>query len=261
MRFLARRKKATIEAGSQPSAANAYPIRAALELTIQTLGRRGRGYRFLVIAVVVIIILITIACLIAGSVRPLAGLLYLVLACSLYFCWDASVLTQWRTALFASWSALQIDFAALRQGLSMNAALPQLAVAGMLDTLPFAADAGTERKLTVPTRVALQSTVLAIHACRSDGLVLHCIAHALVATAVVVAVGVHRWSPLLAGASIVLLLLSRRIATRRRVNALSSRLQSLRQQPDFDAQGYVQLATGLDWSPIPSQQKLRLLGE
>jgi len=242
------------------SASGVYPIRTAMDLTVHTLARRGRGYRTLVVGVVTLVLLVMTLWLVVGSSRVLAGLSYLVPACSLYFCWDAWVLVQWRRDLFRSWTAAQIEFSALRQGLGMNAALPQRAVNGMLATLPMTSTpAASEIAIAMPTRTAIERTQTTVHAFRNDSLILHWLAHVLMATAISVAVWLYAWQPLLVCGAVLVLPMVRVAMIHARVRALSATLDSIFGQPDFQASSYAEFATSVDWSPIPARVRAKLV--
>jgi ABC-type transport system involved in cytochrome bd biosynthesis fused ATPase/permease subunit len=105
----------------------------------------------------------------------------------------------------------------------------------------------------------MESTVLAVHACRGDDLALRCAGHVLIATAIAAAVWLRAWQPLLLCAAVLVLPLLRIAMIQRRVRALSRTLDSIRQQLGFQLASYLQFASDLDWSPIRMRDKDRLL--
>lgn len=221
---------------------SAYDI--VLVRTRSTLERRATFYRNLVVTVVLIGVASLVVALVARSLAGLAGVLFLVPACGLFFHLDARLLNGWRSDVLERWAGGELDLEALRPALHAHPGLPRDTLDAMLATLPSVADLPEEQRIPTPSRQAAAAAYRAMHQERSDLLLLDAILSGIAAAALVAALWMRTWTPLLG-----LIVLVPRPALgawmrRRRLAAREVDVAACRRQPGFSEPDYARLLAG-----------------
>lgn len=218
---------------------SAYKI--AIELTTQTIGKRARYYRNLIVAVVLISLSCFGCALLTWSVTPLFGSLLLFPVCGLFFLIDAKLLDGWRTQLFQSWIKKEIDFSGLRDALNAISALPKETLQGMLETLPFASDIIAEQSISVSTREAVASSIAATYINRTDAIAFRVAGFVIVAGVFIFAIALSIGQPLLLIGAATALTLLQKWTKQWRLKQLNKKVLVTQKQVDFNQEMYTQL--------------------
>ncbi len=216
--------------------------RIAIDRTARVIERRARYFRNQVVTVVLVGAASIAWALAAHSPSGLAGILFLVPVCGLFFFADAKLLNQWRSGLLASWETGDLEIAALRDALRANPSLPKETTEGMLATLPAASDLAAEQRLLTPTRHTIAATSRAVHGARTDRLLLDAVLSGVAAVSLVAALGTSAWTPLLGLAVLVLRLPLGAWTQRRRLDARDAEVEACRRQPGFSE----------EWTSLPA---------
>lgn len=220
------------------------PYRTAIDRTARVIERRATFYRNLVVTVVLIGVASLAVALVARSLAALAGVLFVVPACGLFFHQDARLLNGWRSDVLARWAGGNLDLAALRDALHAHPGLPRDTLDGMLGTLPSAANLPEEQRIPAPSRQAAAAAYRAMHQERSDLLLIDAVLSGIAAAALVAALWMRTWTPLL---GLVVLVLRPPLGAwmrRRRLAAREADLAACRRQPGFSEPDYTRLLTG-----------------
>ena len=233
--------------------------KTAMDLTTQTINRRAKYFRNLIVTVVLVSLGSICWAVLARAIAPLSGLLLLFPICGSYFFIDGSLLNNWRSQLLAIWTKGEIDFLAFRSAAGAIPNLPRDTLQGMLATLPEAGDLVTEQGVSATTREATAAIVTTIHACRSDAVALKAIAYALTGSLFIVALALRAWQPLLGLVAIISIPFLRQALRRWRLTYTMVRTSLAQQQPDFNIHQCVELMTRLDWDPISASEKDKFL--
>src|SRR5262249_47754617 len=154
-------------------------------------------FRNQVVTVVAISVLVVVAALAARWAFALWGWLFLVPACGLFFHADSRLLDAWRLELLTAWVACELDFAAFREAIRANPALPKATTEGMLATLPSVGGLVAEQKVLTPTRQAIAASSFALHGAKADALLLNTIASGIIVGVVLVTLWMREWILLL----------------------------------------------------------------
>lgn len=156
---------------------SAYAV--AIDAARETLTRRARHYKWLVMSVSLGSLVSLAAALATRSVLPLLALLLLPALVSAHFAFDLSLVLRWRRELLVAWKedALQLDL--LAATVQKVPTLPALTVAGMLETLPSWPGASVPM-LARPALFQVQQLVASLAV---QGLILRALAWAFVALA------------------------------------------------------------------------------
>src|SRR5205807_582644 len=125
-----------------------------------------------------------------------------------------------------------------------NPVLPKGTTEGMLSTLPAAADLVGEQALLTPTRKAIAAASVAIYQSKTDALLLKTIASGLVVSAVLVALFMRAFSPLLGLAMLIVAPVIRASQERRRENRCETEVAACREQHGFSASDYIRIRGG-----------------
>ena len=217
------------------------PYRTAIDRTARVIERRATFYRNLVVTVVLIGVASLVVALAARSLAGLAGLLFLVPACGLFFHLDARLLNGWRSDLLERWAGGELDLEALRPALHGHPGLPRDTLDAMLATLPSAANLPEEQRIPTPSRQAAAAAYRAMHQERSDLLLIDAILTGIVVAALVGALWMRSWTPLL---GLVVLVLRPPLGAwmrRRRLAAREADVAACRRQPGFSEPDYERL--------------------
>jgi hypothetical protein len=233
--------------------------RRLLDLTSDTLVRRSRGFRNLVVGVVAIGLCACIGALVVLSLRPLSILLLLVPAHALFVWRDNRILADWRLVLADAWQGRTIDFSAFAQALKANKALPPATVAGMLDTLPTAGDLAAERRLSAGTRAAIVQAMRVRDTCHTGSLACRAAGLVCIPLAIVSALLLRSALPLLAGAAVPALAWACVWSRRSRLNRAVGRILGLLGAADCNVLQYRECLTALAWGRDARQDRGRLI--
>lgn len=206
--------------------------------------RRATFYRNLVVTVVLIGVASLVVALAARSLAGLAGVLFLIPACGLFFHLDARLLNGWRADLLERWAGGELDLEALRPALHGHPGLPRDTLDAMLATLPSVANLAEEQRIPNPSRQAAAAAYRAMHQERSDLLLLDAVLSGIAAAALVAALWMRSWTPL---PGLVVLALRPPLGAwmrRRRLAAREADVAACRRQPGFSEPNYARLLTG-----------------
>jgi hypothetical protein len=220
------------------------PYRTAIDRTARVIERRATFYRNLVVTVVLIGVASLVVALLARSLGGLAGVLFLVPACGVFFHLDARLLNGWRSQVLERWASGELDLAALRPALHAHPGLPRDTLDAMLATLPSVANLPEEQRISTPSRQAAAAAHRAMHYERSDLLLLDAILSGIAVAAVVGALWMRSWTPLV---SLIILLLRPPLDAwmrRRRLAAREADVAACRRQPGFSEPDYERLLAG-----------------
>jgi len=165
--------------------------RIAIDLTTETIDKRAKYLRNLIIGVVLVSLVAFGWALVSRMLFPLSFLLLLFPLCGLFYFLDAKLLAEWRCGLFSSWTTGEIDFGALNAAVRAVPTLPKDTLGSMLDTLPSAGDLLTEHQVSSPTREAVAAVVMTIYACRSDAVAFKAAGYAIAGSLLIVALAMH----------------------------------------------------------------------
>jgi len=209
---------------------------------------RARYFRNLIVTVVAIGSASITGAAFARALKPLAGLLLMLLACGLFFLLDARLLVCWRSRLLAAWVNKEIDLHALRQSVNALPKLPRETLASMLATLPSAASLLAEQNVSKSTREAVTAVVEHMYGREADTIALKAALAAIVAFASLAGLAMRRLDPLLAGPLVLLPLLAA-WQKRRRLRSEQARILAAQLCPDFREDEYRELVASIDSAP------------
>jgi hypothetical protein len=214
------------------------PYRIAIDRTTDTIDRRARYFRNLIVAVVMVGLGSLGWTVVSRNFSPLAGLLLLLPLCGLFFFLDAELLDNWRSHLLEAWVKKDIDFQAFCDAVNAVPKLPKETLGSMLATLPSAPDLVAEQRVSSSTREGVAAAVAGSHASQSDAVALKAAAAAIVSGAVIVALASRSWEPLSGGLATLLLPILGKWLKRRRIEAVKKRTSTARAKPDFSNEKY-----------------------
>jgi hypothetical protein len=230
-------------ASCQVKIVSAY--RSAIDRTTDTIDRRARYFRNLIVIVVSVALVSIVSAVIARAFWPLACSLLLLPICGFFFVLDSKLLDHWRSHLLETWVKKDIDFRALCGALNAVPKLPRETVRSMLATLPSAGDLLAEQRISSSTREAVAVAVTGIHGRQSNTVALKASAAAIVSTSVIVAMALRMWEPLLGNLVVLLLPIFGAWLKRRRMDVTKKRTLAARAKPDFSKEKYGQLVKSL----------------
>jgi hypothetical protein len=234
-------------------------LQSAMNVTEHTLRLRLNCYRSLVISVGLVASVSLLWAVIQRSWIPLLGfLLYLPLTG--VFLWvDSLLIHSWRCRLLRMWAHEQVDLDIFCDVLRVLRVVPQGTRESMLSSLPTVKNLQTSEDIVPLVRRALAETLHSINACQSDRTLLASIAFTTGVASLALAAALPSWLPLL-GPLLVIPILGIGLGLsglrwwrwKRKVSALQLEALPLKI--------FVDLAARLDWQPIPTKRKTRLLG-
>jgi hypothetical protein len=229
--------------------------RIAIDHTTQTIDRRAKHYRNLIVVVTFVSLGSILWAGIVRSWSPLAGIFLLVPLCGLYFFFDEKLLNQWRHELFAQWEKGKLDFRALYDAVTSISTLPKNSVESMLETLPSVGDLVTEQSISSSTRHAIAAVVTAIHACRSDHVAFKAAGYSIAGGVLIAAVVFWMWQPILGLFALSLVLLLRRWVKIQRLKGAKEKIIKAQQEPEFNLEKFLEIVSKIHWSPISASEK------
>jgi hypothetical protein len=233
--------------------------RGAIDHTTQTIDRRAKHYRNLIIVVTFVGVGSTLWAGIAWSCLPLAGIFLLVPFCGLYFFIDEKLQNRWQHELFAHWERGELDFRALYDAVTSISTLPKNTVESMLETLPSTGDLVTEQSISSSTRKAIAAVVTTIHACRSDHIAFKAAGYTITGSVLIVAAALWMWQPLLWVFSVSMILLLRKWVKTRRLKGAKEGIITAQKQPDFNLEKFLEIVSKIHWTPISASEKKTIL--
>ena len=226
------------------------PYRTLINDTIDTINRRARFYRNLVIAISLTGLASIGSAIGLWTFAPLTCLfLIFPLSGTFYLC-DAVVVDGWRKRVLRQWTLREIDLSALNSAIRAHPSLPKGTLEGMLATLPAAGDFTTEHSISAKTREATTAIISAIHTCRADSLTMKLVAATVIALTITAASFLRDWHAL-AFVGAIAILPGIGIALRQlRLKKLASKTHILQTATEFDKKAFERLLSGLDWRPF-----------
>jgi hypothetical protein len=236
-----------------------FSYRVAIDQTTQTIDRRAKHFRNLIVAVTIIGLGSIFWAGIAWSWLPLAGIFLLVPICGLYLFLDSKLLNHWRINLLARWEKGAIDFRALYDAVIAISTLPKNTVESMLETLPIVGDLVAEQSISSSTRKAIAAVVTTIHACRSDHIAFKATGYTITGGVLIVAAALWMWQPLLGLFTVSLVLLLRKWLKTRRLKGIRERIITAQQEPDFHLEKFLEIVSKIHWTPISASEKKTIL--
>lgn len=137
----------------EPQAGRAVPsaYSLAMDAARDTIVRRSRQYKWLVMGVSVVGVSGVLTAIVSVSLLPLTVVLALPAAVTGFFALDLRAVQRWRHAVLAAWVDGELQLDLLASTLKQVPTLPAQTVAGMLETLP----AWPGEHVPLPARPAL----------------------------------------------------------------------------------------------------------
>jgi uncharacterized membrane protein len=235
--------------------------RNLIDLTIETITKRARYYRNLVVAVVIAGLGSFVAAIIAKSWFPLTVLLLFFPVCGIYFFFDGRQLQVWRSSIFSQWVKGEAELCYFHDAVSAVPTLPKFTLQSMLETLPSLGDILTEQSLTLQIREAVADTVNCLHSGRSAVIVLKTVGWSISGCSLAIAITQKAWQPLVGVAVVGVLLVLWPWLKLYFLKRLLSKLDTSRHESNFDTDTYVMIVGSLEWSPFSEADKDRYLAE
>ena len=220
--------------------------RIAIDLTTQTIDKRAKYYRNLIVAVVFTSLASIGGALVSWSLLSLLGVFLLFPICGLFFFIDAKLLNQWRSQLFQHWVKKEIDFCSFCDTVNTISILPKNTLQGMLVTLPITGDIIAEQAISSSTREAMAASIAVNHANRSDAIALKVTGFAMVVCSLILALSLRIWQPLLGITVISIFPLLQEWTRRRRLRKSLKKVLLAQQKPDFNQEKYAQFVAELN---------------
>lgn len=233
--------------------------RIAIDHTTQTIGRRTKYYRNLIIVVTVVGLGSIIWAGITWSWPPLAGILLFVPLCGFYFFIDEKLLIRWQQELFSHWEKGELDFRALYEAIISVKTLPKNTIESMLETLPADKELVEEQGVSPSTRQAIASVVTAIHSCRSDSIALKTAGYSIAGGALIAAVLFWIWEPVLGLFLVFLIFFLQRWIRAQRLKSAKEIVINTRQESDFNLEKFLEIVNQANWSPLSSAEREEFL--
>ena len=235
------------------------PYRIAIDQTTQTINRRAKHYRNLIVAVTFVGLGSILWALIGWSWMPFVGTFLLIPFCGLYIYIDGKLLNKWRHELFAGWEKGDIDLQALYEAVTAISTLPENTVESMLETLPSTGDLVAEQSISSSTRKAIAAVVTTIHTCRSDNIAFKAAGYTITGGVLIIATVLWMWQPLLGLFTVSLVLLLRKWLNTRRLKGARERIITAQQKPDFNLEKFLEIVSKIHWKPISAEEKNTIL--
>jgi hypothetical protein len=220
--------------------------KTAIDLTTQTIGKRARYYRNLIVIVVLIGLSSIGFALLMWSFKPLAGLLLLFPVCALFFLIDAKLLERWRSKLLQSWASKAIDFSALDDALNAISILPKETLQGMLATLPRVTEITAEQAIPQSTRVAVSAGIEVMYQNRSDLIAFKLAGFVVGVGTIMLAIVLSCWKALLLVVVVLISPLLQKRVKQWRLKKSAEKVALAQKQADFNQPIYLQLTAQFD---------------
>jgi hypothetical protein len=231
------------------------PYRTAIDQTTNTIDRRAKHFRNLIVAVTCICLGSLLWAGITISWHPFTGMILLLPACGIYLLYDGRELNHWRHQLFKKWIKQEIDFRALCDAVSSITTLPKDSMQSMLETLPLDSDLVSEQDISMSTRQAIAAVVNTINICRFDAIAWKTSVYTLTAGVIVITVASWQWQPLLSLIIVGLLIFMQKLVKIKRLKNARDRIHSVRREPDFSFEKYMNIINKIRWMPISDTEK------
>jgi hypothetical protein len=214
---------------------------AAIDRTVDTIERRARAFRTQIAAVVLMGLGAIVWSILARSPAPLVWAAGLVPVCGWFFLVDDARVRDWRVEILNDWAECRLEMAGFRHAIRAHPSLPRDTLEGMLASLPSSGELATERLISIATREAVVAAVLANYRWRSDALALKTVGSLIVTGAIIAAVTLRRWEPLLALTGLAPVSIVA-VWTRRRGLALAKReVTARRRRAEFSEADYTSI--------------------
>jgi uncharacterized protein (DUF983 family) len=232
--------------------------KTAIDLTTQAIDNRARYFRNQIVSVVLVGAVSIAVAAYAWTLWPLIFLLLVIPLCGAFLLLDGRLLGNWRSQLLASWAKRELDLWPFRDAMAAIPTLPKATLQGMLAMLPWAPDWSAEQTAATNTRERVVVVAATIHACRNDEIALKTLGAMVVTSAMICAVAIKTWLPLLLIMATFLLPLLTRQIRRGRLRKLRTSIVTAKGDADFNAIAFGCLLDSLDWRPIAVSEKQNL---
>jgi hypothetical protein len=246
-----RKRSKQTDSAPEPEPASCY--RTAIQFTTTLIDARSARFKRLVIGFVSVGLVSLLLALILGSGLPLLGLLFLPPLVGGFLCADTLLVNQWREHIMTLWAREQIDLPVVVETIRVVPGMPDKTLAGLLGSLPRM----DSPDLSVPAalRQALLLTQQALDHFQVQHVLLTTALYSIGLLSFVVALVAGSGLPLLGLVFIPFIWVCAWWLIGRRFQRGRKDVDRLFAGESMDADGYIRLATTLDWRGIPPQWK------
>ncbi len=213
--------------------------RTAIDLTTQTIDKRSRFYRNLIIAVVLTSLTSISWAVVIWSLLPLSGFFLLFPICGLFFIIDVRVLNQWRIQLLQSWIRKDIDFRNFYDAINSISILPKNTLQGMLTTVPIATDIIEEQTISSSTREAIAASTMVSYINQSDAMTIKVTGYIVVVCSLILSITLNIWQLLLMIFFVTLLPFLQKKTEQWRLKKSKAKVLAAQKQADFNQEIYL----------------------
>ena len=238
-----------------PNVMNIY--RFAIDFTTQTIDRRARYYRNLIVVVTIIGIGSAVWALVLWSMKPLLGIFFMAPACGAFLVVDSRLLIQWRNQLLARWIAGELNFGGFSDALGAMSVLPKGTLQSMLGTLPLGDDPLKEFDVSPDTREAIAALVIAMQGGRADALTAKVFGISSAILTVLAVIYFGHWQGLAALLLVPAFPYYASILTRKRLQGARHQIDECRKRGGFDEGTFQNYLSRLDWRWFSEPEKGR----
>ena len=217
--------------------------------------RIGR-FRRLFVVVGVVILAAVIGTAVAGMWEPLLAALLVVPLVGLFLVADAVAVLRWQASALIEWAGGRLSLDNLRDTLASVPQIPPKTVRALFDPLPTSARLGTDQLPPPAVREGLAFTAIALAGRQIRATFLSVVVLTLCTAAVVVAVLLESWYPLIAVPVVTILGRVAQSLGSGPPPGWAERLRRLR-AGGMDFRAFADLARKLDWSKLPGLAALK----
>jgi hypothetical protein len=230
---------------------------AAIQFTTTLIDARSARFKRLMIGFVSVGLVSLLLALILGSGLPLLGLLFLPPLVGDFLCADTLLVNQWREHIMTLWAREHIDLPLMVETIRVVPGMPDKTLEGLLGSLPKM----DSPDLSVPAtlRQALLLTQQALDHLQVQRVLLTTALYSIGLMSLVVALVAGSGLPLLGLVFIPFIWVCARWLIGRRLYRSRKDIDRLFVGESMDADGYVRLATTLDWRSVPPKWKNKWL--
>jgi len=230
----------------------------AINETKNTISKRAKNYRSLVIIVVIIGLGSVIWLLISLSLTSLSNLLLLIPACGLFFLLDTKLLNKWRSNILDTWSTGEIDLFAFNEAVKAIPNLPKNSATAMLSSLPISINMIEEHNISTVTRSMMANTINTSYKLYIQKLIIKLAGISIVVISILLAVFLSSWLPLI---SLIAVLPLKYLSKQLNASKLAEHktlYQNNKKETAFDENGFQNLLNYVNWGHISQLEKEKL---
>lgn len=231
-------------------------MKQIIDLTSQTIDKRAKNYRNLIIAVVAATLLTIAASIITFSFQIIFCLFILFPIYGIFAWLDAKLLNKWRQQILTKWINENLNLDIFKKAMGTIPMLPPKTLKSMLDTLP---ESQKEKKIEInklraSTRKAVKKTAAKISFCGNIRTMLSILGITTGACSVAASVISHSFLPLTG------LIIAFAIVASDKFFAVSVFNRQIKQflkiqNNTFEKQPFVLIVNKLDWTGISNESK------